>query len=293
MKLKLLAVFLLILTSSAAALNLGGIFQDSRTGDVALVQLSGTITPSSSGFGSSGITPGQVREVNQKVRQGDYDAVIYEINSGGGAVVASKEIKRSIENIDVPTVCRFRDISASGAYLISMGCDRIVADSATITGSVGVTSSYMQFSGTLDKLGIEYVNITAGKYKEIGSQYANASEEEKKILKGMAMNIQDEFLGVVKKNRNLTQDEVQKIETARVFLGDEAKNLSMVDALGGRAKAVDTAEKLTGKDLKLVEVKTSQDLSLLSLFLSKTGVGDFFAELGFGTNTDIPLQAKY
>lgn len=292
MKLKLLATFIILFTASTAAFNLGGLFQDD-TGQAALVKLSGTITPSSSGFGSTGITPESVREVNQKVRNGGYDAVIYEINSGGGAVVASKDVKRSIENMDIPTVCRFRDISASGAYLIAMGCDRIVADSATITGSVGVTSSYLEFSGTLDKLGIQYINVTAGKYKEVGSQYMNASERDKQMLKEMATDIQDEFIGIVRENRNLTQEEVQEIETASIFLGEEAKNLSMVDSLGGRAQAVDEAEELTGKDIELSEIQTGQDIGLLSLFLSETGIGNFFSELGLGANTGLPLTASY
>ncbi|MFB6115852.1 MAG: signal peptide peptidase SppA, partial [Candidatus Nanohalobium sp.] len=276
MKLKLLSGLLILLTASAAAFSLGGLFQND-TGTAALVKLSGSITPTSSGLGSGGITPEQVRNLNEKVRQGNYDAVIYEINSGGGAVVASKEIKRSIENMDIPTVCRFRDMAASGAYLIAMGCDKIVADSATITGSIGVTSSYLEFSGSLKKFGVEYVNISAGKYKEVGSRFSNASKEEKKILNDMAEDIQKEFINLVDKQRNLTDSEVSKIETAKIFLGDEAKNISLVDKLGGRGTAVDVAENLAGKNLKLKEVQTRQSFSLLSMFLSSTGVGDFLA----------------
>ncbi|MFB6175226.1 MAG: signal peptide peptidase SppA [Candidatus Nanohalobium sp.] len=292
MKLKIIAGLLILFTASAATLSLGGIFQG-NSGKAALIKLSGSITPDSSGFGSSGITPAEVRQLNQKVRNGDYDAVIYEINSGGGAVVASKEIKRSIESMDIPTVCRFRDISASGAYLISMGCDKIVADSATITGSVGVKSSYMQFSGAMDKLGIRYINITAGKYKEIGSSYSNASKEEKKMLKDMALNIQDEFINTVDRKRNLTPQEVSKIKTARIFLGKRAKKLGLVDRLGGRATAVNVAEGLSGKDLKLEEVQTSQNFSLLSLFLSKTGIGGFLESFGLDSGVKAPLAARY
>lgn len=294
MKLKLLASFLIILTASTAAFSLGGGPSEEK-GEAALVKLSGTISPtSSSGLGgSSGITPAQVRDINDKVRDGNYEAVIYEINSGGGAVVASKEIKRSIENIDVPTVCRFRDIAASGAYLISMGCDKIVADSASITGSVGVTSSYLEFSGAIERFGIEYVNISAGKYKEVGSRYSNVSEQEKEILRDMAEDIQDEFIGIVDSQRNLSESEISEVETAKVFLGDEAKKLTLVDRLGGRATAVNTAENLTEKDLRLKEIQTQQDFSLLSLFMSDTGIGQFFADLGFGAGVDLPLVAEF
>lgn len=292
MKLKLLTGLLILLTTSTAALSLGGLFQDD-TGEAALVKLSGSITPTSSGLGGGGITPEQVRDLNQKVRNGNYDAVIYEINSGGGAVVASKEIKRSIDNIDIPTVCRFRDVSASGAYLIATGCDRIVADSATMTGSIGVTSSYLQVSGTLDKLGIEYVNISAGEYKEVGSQYTNATEKEKQMLKDMAVSIQEEFVDTVDQNRNLTDEQISEVEKAKIFLGDEAKGLNLVDRLGGRATAVNTAENLTEKELTLREIQTSQQFSLISMFLSNTGIADFFTELGLGTEVQVPLTARY
>ncbi|AOV95257.1 hypothetical protein AQV86_05055 [Nanohaloarchaea archaeon SG9] len=294
-KLKILAGFLglfVIFTASVAALGLGGLFQ-STSGDAALLKLSGTITPTSSGFASSGITPEQVRDLNQKVRNGGYDAVVYEINSGGGSVVASKEIKRAIDNIEVPTVCRFRDISASGGYMIAMGCDRIVADSATITGSIGVTSSYLEYSGAMDKIGVEYVNISAGKYKQVGSPFTNTTEQDKEVLQDMAVDIQDEFIDMVDKNRNLTQAEIEEVQTAKIFLGQEARNLSLVDSLGGRAQAVESAEKLTNKDLQLRELETRQTEGLLSLFLSNTGVGNILADLGLGTGVQTPLSARY
>lgn len=292
LKLKVLAGLFVLFTASAATISLGGLFQDS-SGEAALVKLSGTITPTSSGFGTSGITPEQVRDLNQRVREGSYDAVIYEINSGGGSVVASKEVKRSIESMDVPTVCRFRDISASGAYMIAMGCDEIVADSATITGSVGVTSSYMEYSEALDNLGVDYVNISAGKYKEAGSSYVNATEEDKEILENMAVNIQDEFIEMVDNNRNLSQQDIEEIETAKIFLGEEAKDLNMVDTLGGRAEAVETTETLSGKDIQLRELQTRQSPGLLSLFLSNTGLGNILADMGLGANVNVPLTAEY
>lgn len=292
MKAKILSVILVLLTASAAAFSMGGLFQDD-SGKAAVVSLSGAITPTSSGFGSSGITPEKVRNLNQKVRQGNYDGVVYEINSGGGAVVASKEVKRSIQEMDIPTICRFRDISASGGYLIALGCDKIVADSATITGSIGVTSSYLEFSGTLDRLGIQYINVSAGKYKEVGSRFGNTTEEEKKILKDMAEDIQTEFISMVEKERNLTDEEISKIETAKIFLGDEAKNLSLVDSLGGRAKAVDVSERLTGKDLKLEKVQETKQLSLLSMFLSKTGLGNLINNFRLGSGLQLPIRAEF
>ncbi|MFB6180660.1 MAG: signal peptide peptidase SppA [Candidatus Nanohalobium sp.] len=290
-KLVVLAGLILVLTASATAFSFSDMF-GTETGKVALVQLSGTITPSSSGFSTGGITPSKVRELNRKVESGNYDAVIYEINSGGGAVVASKEIKRSIEKVSVPTVCRFRDVSASGAYLISTGCDKIVADSATMTGSIGVTSSYLSFSEAIENYGIDYINISAGKYKEMGSRFSNMSEKEKKIMENMAENIQEEFISIVDKSRNLTSKEEKKIETARIFLGDEAKNLSLVDKLGGRSTAIEVAEELSGKDeLKVEKVETVQEFNLMSMFLSETGIKAFL-DIFSAQGVEVPLKAE-
>jgi protease-4 len=177
--------------------------------------------------------------------------------------------------------------------MIAMGCDEIVADSATITGSVGVTSSYLEYSDALDNLGIDYVNISAGKYKELGSPYTNATEENTEILRDMAVNIQDEFIQMVNENRDLTEQQIEEIETAKIFLGEQARNLSMVDSLGGRAEAVETAETLSGKDLQLREVETRQSPGLLSLFLSNTGLGNILTDLGLGANVNVPLTAEY
>lgn len=211
------------------------------------------------------------------------DAIIYEINSGGGAVVASKDVKREIESVGVPTVCRLRDVAASGGYLISLGCNRTVADSASITGSIGVRSSFLEFSGLLNRLGVEYVNITSGKLKGVGSPYRNITPEERRLLKQKSEMIHREFINLVEKERNLSQSEVEKISTGEIFLGSEAKKLELVDKLGGRQQAVEEAENLTGHDLKVKQVDEGPDFSFLDLM----GIESF---LSSGANP--PLRAE-
>lgn len=255
----ILAVLLFL--STATAFSFG-------TQKAAYVDLSGTISTSGSGgaFSSAGITPEEVRNLNDKVEQEAYNAVIYEINSGGGTVVASKEIMREIDSMEVPTVCRFRDVAASGAYLFSLGCDEVVADSASTTGSIGVRSSYLQFSEALENYGIEYVNISSGEFKAAGSPYMNASEEEKQMMQEQASQIHEQFLELVKEKRNLTQEEVNEVGDGRIILGEEAHEKGLVDHLGGRSKAEEVAQNMTGKDLSFEKVQTTQSFSLMSLF---------------------------
>lgn len=258
----IILVFIIALASPAAA------FLGTQSGQAAVIKLDGAITPSTSNSLTSagGITPEGVRELKQKALARNPDAIIIEWNSGGGAVVASKDIKRIIQDIEKPTVCRFRDVAASGAYIASLGCDKIIADSATITGSIGVKSSYLEYSGLLDKLGVEYINISSGNLKEIGSPYQNITDEERDILTQKNRMVRDQILGMVEKERNLSESDLNEIESGSIFLGSEAQQLGLVDALGGRESALEAAENISGeKDLNPVIIEKSASFNWLSL----------------------------
>lgn len=270
-KIALLSVLLLISAASATGINFN---QESRA---AVIDLSGTITPSqSTGLGAtSGITPEKVRDLNSQARNQGADAIIYEINSGGGAVVASKEVKNSIEDAEVPTVCRMRDTAASGGYLIALGCDEIVADSSTLTGSIGVKSSYIEFAGTLDRYGADYVNISAGENKEIGNPFMNASNQNTEILQEKVNIIQEDFMEMVEEERNLTNSQLENVSTGEPFLGTEAEELNLVDELGGRDTAVETVENLTGEDTRTFKVESTPEFNFLSLLTADLSIGNF------------------
>jgi protease-4 len=269
MKTKIVLTFVLLasFTFSGAALP---DFFSSQSGDAAVIQLNGPIQPTqATGLtATSGITPSQVRSLNHQAESQGVDAIVYEINSGGGAVVASKEVKRAIEDVEVPTVCRFRDTAASGAYLFSMGCDEIVADSATITGSIGVRASYLEFSGLMEKYGITYVNVTAGESKGVGSQFSEPTGEEKQQLKERVEVVHEDFKNQVQEGRNLSESEIEDIATGEIFLGEQAKELGLVDKLGGRETAYETAENLTEKELNFVSVESRQQFNPFSLLIS-------------------------
>ncbi|WP_414837500.1 signal peptide peptidase SppA [Candidatus Nanosalina sp. VS9-1] len=271
------------MVSGTTAFSLG-------TQKAAYIELSGTISSSgpSSAFSSTGITPGQVRNLNDRVKNQGYRAVIYEINSGGGTVVASKEIMREIESMDIPTVCRFRDVAASGAYLFSLGCDEIVADKASMTGSIGVRSSYLEFSEALEKYGVEYVNITAGEFKGVGSPYMNSTEEDREILSEQASEVHQQFLNLVKEERNLTQEQINEVGEGQVILGKDAKTKGLVDHLGGRSTAETVAENITEQELSFESVQTTQSFNLFSL-LSMDAVNSIISAI---SGPESPLTAR-
>jgi protease-4 len=275
MKKSVLLLSLVFTLSTVAAFGFQGFQQD--RGRAALIDLSGSITASGGGgFSSSGITPEQVRDLNdQAVTQGA-DAIIYEINSGGGAIVASKEVYRQIEDVNVPTVCRFRDVAASGGYMIALGCDEIVADSASLTGSIGVRSSYLEYSGLMEKLGVEYVNISKGDLKGVASPYQNISEEEREVLQGQVDTLHRDFVEQVETERNLTESQVENVSSSQPFLGSDAEKLGLVDDLGGRDEAVEAGENLTDMELSTFEVETESDFSVLSLLSADFSIGGLF-----------------
>lgn len=290
MKLKILLAGLLLFSASAYGFSISEYFTGVGTGEAALIQLDGTIRPSQSqGVLSGGaITPEKVRELNEKAENQGAEAIVYEINSGGGAVVASKDILRSVEDVEVPTVCRFRDVGASGAYLLALGCDQIVADSATFTGSVGVTGSYFQFTDLLDEAGIEYINITAGEYKEAGSPFQEITEEERELLLEQVDNVHQEFYSEVDENRNITDEQLEEVRTGKVFLGSKAKELGLVDKLGGRETAFKTAENLTDKELKFRKVQDTPEFNLFSLLSAELPSG----VLNFMDPAQTPFKAE-
>lgn len=265
-KIKILLLATLLFTTTAYGFSLSNYFQGFG-GEAALIELDGTIQPSETGgvFAAGAITPEQVRDLNQQAEERGVDAIVYEINSGGGAVVASKDVMRSIDNVDVPTVCRLRDVGASGAYLLSLGCDEIVADSATFTGSVGVTGSYFEFTELMDEVGIEYINITAGEFKETGSPFQEITEEEREVLLEQVDSVHEEFYTEVGDRRNLTDEQLEEVRTGKVFLGDEAHRLGLVDELGGREAAFNSAENLTDQELRFRKVERTPEFNLFSL----------------------------
>jgi protease-4 len=260
------AALLLSIQTGSAFLSGGG--------TAAVIGLQGKITPAQGGPLSGGsLTPSDVRQLNDKALGQGADAIIYEINSPGGAAVASKEIHREIESVKKPTVCRMRDISASGGLIVAAACDKVVADRASVTGSLGVKLSYLEYSGLLKKLGVENVNISSGRYKSTGSRYKNITESEKEILQNISDNVHSDMIRLVSSERNLTENQTAEVATAKVVSGEQAKRLGLVDRLGGRRTALEAAEESSGKNLTIRRVQQS------------TGV--FGSSLGAGTTSNL------
>jgi protease-4 len=237
---------------------------------IAVVRIKGTITSSPSLFVES-ISPESLFEVIDDIEKDPaIRGVLIELNSPGGSVVASREISMAVRDMKKPTVCWMGDLAASGAYWIASGCDTIVADPLTLTGSIGVTASYLQFSGTLEKYGVTYERFVSGEEKDTGSPFRNMTDQERENMDRLVVEIFRYFMDDVVANRNLDEDAIDAIDGGGLFLGKDAMEMGLVDELGTWQDAKDIVKNVTGAvrpEFVEVQRKTISILDLMSAFI--------------------------
>jgi len=176
----------------------------------------------------------------------DMKAVVVRIDSPGGAVATSQEILDGLRRLaeDKVVVCAMGNLGASGALLVAMGCDRIVAQPGTLTGSIGVISAFPNVNGLLRKIDVQMNTVTAGKLKDAGSPFREFSDADRAYWQDLADRIHRQFIQAVAEGRDLPVEQVEKFADGRVFTGEQAVELGLVDELGGFQDAVDLAKEL-------------------------------------------------
>lgn len=242
-------------------------------------------------FGEESTVSSDVLEKLDSIEGDDsVKAVILEINSPGGTVVASKEIAEKIKKLNKPVVAWIREYGASGAYWIASSSDYIVADELSVTGSIGVIGSYLEFSRLFDKYGVDYERLVAGDYKDAGTQYKKLTKNERDMLQKKLNLIHKKFKEDVSRNRNISSEKIDDIANGIFYLGYEAYELGLVDKLGNKEDAISKAKELANiKEVKIIEVKEKRSfIELLSRITSKEfyyagrGLGDALAKNDFG-----------
>jgi protease-4 len=237
---------------------------------VVVISLSGPIQSESSGFffGGSVITPESVRTELERARNDDsVKAIVLQIDSPGGSVAASQEIVNQLELVKKPIVVSMSDLAASGGYYISAGADKIVALPGTLTGSIGVISEMPNIKGLFDKLGIGMQVFIAGKHKDMYAGLRELTPEEEVIMQNITDQLYNQFVQVVAKGRGLSEDKVRALATGQLYTGIQAKELGLVDELGGLNTAIDLAASLAGISKPEVEYYKPQVPSLLNTLL--------------------------
>ena len=217
---------------------------------VALVSIEGLITASDAG-GFMGAAPGMVAVLDQLRRAEKDDAVkaiVLWVDSPGGAPAAAQAVYNRVKELKAqkPVVAAMGDTATSGAYYISSAASKIVASPGTLTGSIGVIFSSINFAELLKRYGVQDMAITSGPYKDLMSPLRQPRPDEKALVKEMVMDIYDQFVRDVAAGRGMAVDRVRKLADGRLYTGRQAKALGLVDQLGSREDAILLAAQMGG-----------------------------------------------
>lgn len=175
-------------------------------------------------------------------------AVVLRVDSPGGGVGPSQEIYQEVKRTAAvkPVVCSMGGVAASGGYYVAAPCTKIVANPGTLTGSIGVISSFPNLEGLFEKLGLKVQTIKTGALKGAGAPDRPLSDEERAMLTSMTQDLFGQFLGDVVASRQLKDETVKVISDSGIFSGRKALELGLVDQLGNFHDAVDLAARLGG-----------------------------------------------
>ena len=198
-------------------------------------------------------------------------AIVLRIDSGGGLVIAADIIWNELLQLTVkkPLIVSMGDIAGSGGYYIAVPADVIVAEPGTITGSIGVIGGKYSTKGLYDKLGINKEIIKRGKHADIYSSYSGYTPEEQEIVKKQMKEIYNDFISKVTRGRkHLTRADVEKVSQGLVWTGRQAKEIGLVDELGGLSKALSIAQIKAGLANKQVEIVRLPKRPLISQLLT-------------------------
>lgn len=186
----------------------------------------------------------------------DVKAVVLRINSGGGSAYASEQIWHYVEMLkkEKPVVVSMGGMAASGGYYISSGANWIVAEPTTLTGSIGIFGMFPDFSGLLtEKLGVKFDEVKTNRHSAFGTPARPFNEEEMRYLNNYIDRGYALFRSRVAQGRKMKVEQVEKIAQGRVWLGQDALKVKLVDELGGLDKAIAKAAQLA----KLKEYHTA------------------------------------
>ena len=224
-------------------------------GNIAVIPIEGVIVvDGTAGFGETLTSSTKIMKL---LKEADEDkeikAILLEIDSPGGSAVASAEIADKIKTIKKPVYAVIRSSGASGAYWIASAADRIYAHRYSVTGSIGVIGSYLEFADLLKDYNVTYRRMVAGKYKDAGSPWKTLTKEEEGLIQQILNTIHDGFIKEVATNRKLDEKKVRELATGFVFLGDDALKLGLIDEIGSKETAVAALEKQLNITAELAE----------------------------------------
>lgn len=211
-----------------------------------------------SGSGSTNIQDKFMVSEIEKLRKDDkIKAVVFRVNSGGGSAYASEQIWKAITDLkkEKPVVVSMGDMAASGGYYISCNASKIIAQPTTITGSIGIFGMFPNFKGTSEKLGLDFDAVKTHRFSDFGNVTRPMDDSEKSMLQAYIDRGYDTFLTRCAEGRNIPKDTLEKYAEGRVWTGNQALKIGLVDKLGNILTAIETAAELAelGEDYLVYE----------------------------------------
>jgi protease-4 len=191
--------------------------------------------------------------INAMAKDRNIKAIVVRIDSPGGSVGASQEIFEELKKTRMkkPVIVSMGSVAASGGLYVSLGGTKIFASPGTVTGSIGVVLEIPNIEKLLKKVGVETETIKSGAYKDTGSIYRPLTSEEKEYLREKVKLIHDQFIKAISEERKIPIEKVKEFADGRIFTGEEALSLGLIDELGNFWDAVNEAKKLA----KITEAK--------------------------------------
>jgi len=235
-------------------------------GRVAIVELDGIILD----------VDDLVRELRAYRETPAVRAVVIRINSPGGVVAPTQELHEALKRLRAagkPVVASLGAVAASGGYYTAVAADRIYASPGSLTGSIGVIMQLANVEGLMKKVGVEYIVVKAGQFKDVGSFARPMTPEERRVLQTLLDDVHAQFIDAVAAGRKLDRDQAVRFADGRVFSGAQAKALRLVDALGGLEDAVDAAATLAGLPRPPRTVGPRRRFSLVDFMRNQLGLG--------------------
>lgn len=232
--------------------SFGGISE--KSGNLAIIEVKGTILDSTS----------TVEKLDRYRKNPSIKAVVLRINSPGGAVGPSQEIYSEVKKLaeKKPVVVSMGAVAASGGYYIAAPATKILANPGTITGSIGVLMQHIEVDELLKWAKISAEVLKAGEFKDIGGMLRRMNPEERALLQGILDNLHHQFQQAIALGRHLSIAEVEKLGNGRVYTGEQALELKLVDQLGNLNDAILVAKEL-GKiegEPRLIKPEKSRSL---------------------------------
>jgi protease IV len=232
---------------------------------VAVVELEGLIAE----------TDDLVRELRHHRDNPSVRAVVIRINSPGGVVGPTQEVHDALLRLrqaGKPVVASLGSVAASGGYYVAVAADEIFANPGSLTGSIGVIMQMANVDALMKKVGVDYVVVKAGQFKDLGNFSRPMTPEERRVIQSLLDDVHGQFIEAVAAGRKLDRSAVVQFGDGRVFSGTQALKLKMVDSLGGLEEAIDAAARLAKLPTPPAVERPKRRFSLIDLVRNELGL---------------------